>query len=123
MSWIDLAAAISSNRHSRHICVTASIDQLDFLHPIRVGDTVIVRACVYYAGRTSMIVGVTIDSEDYRTGKRTNAATCNLTFVALDQDGKPVVVPEVRPETEEEKTRHEEARQQRERLKQDARSR
>lgn len=119
MAWVDLAASIAASRHSRRVCVTASMDQLDFHHPIRVGHIVILRATVNYVGRTSMEVGVRVDSEDPLTGQHTYAATAYMTFVAVDDAGKPVTIVPIRPETDEEKRRYQEAEQRRrDRLKQ-----
>ncbi len=114
MSWVDLAAAIAASRHSHRICVTASMDQLDFLHPIRVGDIVNLKASVNCVGTTSMEVGVRVESEGTRSGKRTYAATSYLTFVAVDEKCRPVKIPQIQPETEEEKRRYEEAKKRRE---------
>ena len=113
MSWIDLAAAIAASRHSRQICVTASMDRLDFLQPIRVGDIVILKATVNFAGSSSMEVGVRVEKEDPLSGKRTYAATSYLTFVAVDKQGKPVKVPPLEPESEDERRRFEEASERR----------
>jgi len=113
MSWCDLAAAIAASRHSHRVCVTASMDQLDFIHPIRLGDAVILKATVNFVGRTSMEVGVRVESEDPLTGKRIYAATAYLTFVAVDDAGDPVAVPPVRPETEDEIRRFQEAEERR----------
>lgn len=117
MSWIDLAAAITASRHSRQICVTASMDRLDFLEPIRVGDNVILKARVHYTGKSSIEIGVNAEKEDPRTGQRTHAATCYLTFVAVDEAGQPVAIPQILPETPEEKRRFAEAEQRREAFK------
>lgn len=123
MAWVDLAASIAASRHSRRVCVTASMDQLDFHHPIRVGHIVILRATVNYVGRTSMEVGVRVDSEDPLTGEHTYAATAYMTFVAVDEAGKPVAVPALLPESDEERRRYQEADQRRsDRLSQKKRS-
>jgi acyl-CoA hydrolase len=114
MGWIDLAAAIAASRHSRQICVTASMDRLDFHHPIRVGHIVILKATVNYVGSTSMEVGVRVESEEPLTGQRTFAATSYLTFVAVDEKGRPVTIPKLIAETDDEKRRCEEAKQRRE---------
>ena len=109
MSWIDLAAAIAASRHSHNVCVTASMDRLDFHHPIRIGDIVNLKASVNFTGRTSMEVGVRVEAEDPHTGKRTRAATSYLTFVSLDEAGRPVPVPKVVPDTPDEQRRYEAA--------------
>lgn len=114
MSWVDLAAAIAASRHSRRICVTASIDGLDFLHPIRVGDIVILKAAVNYVGRSSMEVGVRVESEDPLSGKRTYAATSYLTLVALDENHRPAKVPPLILQADEEERRYKDAKKRRE---------
>ncbi len=105
MSWIDIAGAISATRHARRIVVTASIDALHFLAPVRLGHFVHIRAAVNFASRTSMEVGVRVDSENPITGEFTHTATAYTTFVALDDHGKPIQVPSIVPETAEEKRR------------------
>ncbi len=114
MSWIDIAAAISAGRHARKVVVTASIDALHFVAPIKVGHVVHIRAMVNYAGKTSMEVGVRVDSENPVTGEVHHTAKAYLTFVALNEHGKPTVVPPVLAETPEEKRRFEQARIRRE---------
>jgi acyl-CoA hydrolase len=113
MSWIDLAASIVSSRHSRQVCVTASMDQLDFLQPIHVGDIVILKSAVNFTGRTSMEVGVRVEAENPLTGQRTYAATSYLTFVAVDKAGHPVAIPPILPETEIEKKRFQAGKERR----------
>ena len=114
MAWCDLAAAIAASRHSRQVCVTASMDELAFMAPIRIGDIVILQATVNFVGKTSMEVGVRVESEDPLSGKRTYAATSYLTFVAVDEKGQPTAVPPLQPETEDEQRRFKEAEQRRE---------
>jgi acyl-CoA hydrolase len=109
MSWIDIAAAIAAGRHSRRVVVTASIDALHFIAPIKLGHYVHIRAMVNYAGRTSMEVGVRVDSENPLTGEMTHTSTAYTTFVALDDHGRPALVPPLQAETPEEKRRMEEA--------------
>ncbi len=120
MSWVDLAAAIAASRHSHRIAVTASMDQLDFIHPIRVGDYVVLKSSVNFTGRTSMEVGVRAEVENPLTGERVYAASAYLTFVAIDELGKPTQVPQFIPENPEEERRNKAAqlrRQQRIELK------
>lgn len=105
MSWIDIAGSISAARHARGVCVTASIDALHFVAPVRLGHHVCIRASVNWAGRTSMEVGARLESEDPRTGTRTLVAKSYMTFVAIDDRGKPRRVPPVLPETADEKRR------------------
>lgn len=113
MHWMDIAAAIAAQRHSNCVCVTASVDELNFHQPIRLGEVVILRASVNRAFRTSMEIGVQVQTENQLTGERKTANTAYLTFVALDRNGQPATVPEVVPETSEEKRRYEEALQRR----------
>ena len=114
MSWIDIAGAIAAGRHARKVVVTASIDALHFVAPIRVGQVVQIKAMVNYASRTSMEVGVRVDSENPVTGEMNHNAKAYLTFVALDGNSKPTPVAPVLPESTEEKRRFEEAKKRRE---------
>jgi acyl-CoA hydrolase len=114
VSWIDIAGAIAAGRHARRVVVTASIDALNFVAPVKVGHVVHIRATVNFAGRTSMEVGVRVDSENPVTGEMRHTATAYTTFVALDDHGKPTPVPPVLPETPEEKRRFEQAKVRRE---------
>jgi len=113
MSWIDICAAMSAQRHARRVVVTASMDQLDFLAPIKGGELVSLRSVVNYVGRTSMEVGVRVEAEDTLSGERTHAASAYLTFVAIDERGTPVEVPRLVPQTADEKLRWEEAKARR----------
>lgn len=103
MMYVDNIAAISAMRHARQLVVTASIDSVDFLYPIKVGSSVCLEAIVTWTHHTSMEVFVKIITEDLMSSERTLCTTCFLTFVALGDDGKPVSVPKVIPESEEEK--------------------
>ncbi len=114
VAWIDLAAAICAKRHARQDCVTASIDDLHFLSPVRIGHVVILKASVNYTHKTSMEIGVRVDSEDPDTGERRHCASAYLTFVCVDKKCQPVPVPPVVPELPEEKQRFEEAKRRRE---------
>ncbi|KUP03916.1 acyl-CoA hydrolase [Bacillus coahuilensis m2-6] len=102
MAYIDDVASIAATRHARKPVVTASTDSVDFLEPIKVGDAVTLEAMVTYTGRSSMEVCVKVTSEVLLTGETSVAAISFLTFVALDGD-KTAEVPEIIPETEEEK--------------------
>jgi len=116
MAWIDVAAGMAAMRHARRQCVTASMDALDFIAPIRLGDLVNLKAMVNYVGRTSLEVGVRVEAEDPRVGERHHAASAYLTFVAIDADGHPVPVRPLEPSTPAERLRYDEAvarRQQR----------
>jgi acyl-CoA hydrolase len=107
MHWIDIAAAMSARRHAGRICVTASVDEINFDEPIRLGDVVKLYACVNRAFRTSMEIGVkTTRVED---DGEVVANTAYLTFVALDDNRKPMPVPALVPQTEDEKRRYNEA--------------
>ena len=114
MHWIDLAGALAAHRHSRNYVVTASIDHLDFLTPVRVGDLVILQSSVNRTFHTSMEVGVKVFVESYIKGARSHVSSALLTFVAVDRDGRRLPVAPVIPETEEEKRRYEEAGRRRE---------
>jgi acyl-CoA hydrolase len=109
MHLIDIAGAIAAHRHARSIVVTASVDNLDFLHPIRVGQLILLRARVTRAFRTSMEVEVKVHLEDFLTGERRQTSSAFVTYVALDQDGRPRDVPPLVPRTAEEKRRYREA--------------
>ncbi len=109
MSDLDQVASISAARHSRRECVTASTDSVDFLYPIRPTDSVCFESYVTWTGTSSMEVFVKIIAEDLKNGQRKIAATALLTFVALDENKFPTPVPEIIPETEEEKKLHETA--------------
>lgn len=114
MSWIDIAGAIAAGRHARRVVVTASLDALHFVAPVKVGHVVHIKASVNWAGRTSVEVGVRVDSENPVTGEMRHTATAYATFVALDEKGTPTPVPPVIPETSEEKRRFEQALKRRE---------
>lgn len=114
MSWIDIAAAIAAQRHSAKDVVTASIDQLNFIAPIRRGWVVNLRASVNFVSKTSMEVGVRVDAENPRTSEMFHTASAYMTFVALGSDGKPTIVPALIAETEAEKRRYIDAQKRRE---------
>ena len=113
MQWIDIAAAIASWRHTNRICVTASVDGLDFLHPIKVGEVVILKASVNRAFNTSVEVGVRVMKENPLTGERKHTNSAYLTFVSVDNDGKPMPAPPIKPVSKEEKRRYREAAERR----------
>ncbi|MFF2479601.1 acyl-CoA thioesterase [Paenibacillus sp. NPDC058071] len=102
MAYIDDIASIAATKHCRRSVVTASTDSVDFLHPIRPSDSVGLESFVTWSGRTSVEVFVKVVKEDLLSGERVVAATSFLTFVALDENKRPVPVPNVVPETEEE---------------------
>jgi len=113
MKLIDTAAAVVASRHARSNTVTASIDRLDFHHPVFVGDLLFFKAGLNMVGRTSMEVGVRVESENLITGEVRHTASAYLTFVALDKEGRPQSVPQLSLETEEEMRRNREARTRR----------
>lgn len=106
MAHIDDVAAIAAVRHCRKAVVTASTDSVDFLEPVKEGNSICVEAFVTYTHHTSMEVFVKAVAEDLLKGERKVCATAFLTFVAVDEDLRPVPVPEVYPETESEKMLH-----------------
>lgn len=109
MHLVDLAGATAAMRHARRPVVTASVDYMSFLHPIQIGQLVVLRSMVNRAFRTSMEVGVKVWVEDLKTGEVHHTNSSYLTFVALDDSGKPAPVPAAVPEDETEKRRWNEA--------------
>ena len=109
LGMLDRVGAVSAIRHSQRICVTASVDRVDFREPIHLGELVTMYASVNYAHRTSIEVGVRVEAENLLTGVRRHTNTCYLTFVALDDAGHPAAVPPVLPETDVERRRYGEA--------------
>ena len=109
MHLIDIAGALAATRHANSYVVTASVDYLDFRFPIQVGEFIILRASVNRVFHTSMEVGVKVFAENPLTGEQRHTSTAYLTFVALDANRKPHRIPEVIPETEEEKRRYRDA--------------
>ena len=110
MHWIDICAAISAQRHAGRVCVTASVDRIDFEAPAHVGEVLVLLASVNYAGRTSMEIGVKVYNEDRATGNRSHVASAYLTFVSLDPDTHtPRTVPRLISESAEEKRRCQDA--------------
>jgi acyl-CoA hydrolase len=103
MSDMDMVASISATRHSRKEVVTASTDSVDFLQPITQQDSVCIESFISWTGTSSMEVFVKVIAENLISGDRKIAATAFLTFVALDENGKPTQVPRIIPETDEEK--------------------
>src|SRR3954447_14235410 len=114
MHLVDLAAAMAAIRHARRPCVTASVDSLHFLHPVRIGQLIVLRSSVNRVFRTSMEVGVKVETETLMTGVKLHTCSAYLTFVALDEKGKAIAVPPVIPETEEEVRRFRQAEERRE---------
>jgi acyl-CoA hydrolase len=115
LAMMDKTAAVAAIRHARSSCVTASIDRVDFREPIHLGDLVVMHASVNYVGRTSMEVGVRVEAEDLQSGRRRHTNSCYLTFVAVDRNGRPIEVPELKPETPDEIRRYQAAVERRRR--------
>ena len=103
MHWMDIVSAIAAQKHSNRIVVTASVDNISFKHPIRLGNVVTLHARVTRAFSSSMEVRIDVDAEDVPSAHKFESNAAYFTFVALDKDGKPTDVPEVKTETEEEK--------------------
>jgi uncharacterized protein (TIGR00369 family) len=114
MKLIDTAAGIAASRHAGGPVVTASLDQMSFLHPVRVGNVVFIHAAVNDVGRTSLEVGVRVEAEVVVSGERTHTSSAYLVFVALDEHGQPRPVPALAPETDKERRRQAEAKIRRE---------
>jgi len=106
MKLADQAGAAAAIRHAGRICVTASIDRLDFLNPVNVGDLVTLKSSVNYVHRTSMEVGVRIEAENMMTGTVKHVASAYLIFVALDERCRPVPIAPVIPQSEAEQLRY-----------------
>ncbi len=115
LSMMDRTAAVSAIRHARNSCVTVSIDRVDFREPIYLGDLIVMRSSVNFAGRTSVEVGVRVEAENIITGTRRHTNSCYLTFVAVNAEGRPVELPLVEPETPDEKRRYAAAQDRRKR--------
>ena len=113
MHMIDIAAAIAASRHTNRVCVTASVDELHFHHPIKIGEVVTLKASVNRSFRTSVEVGVRVSKEDLLTGERKHTNSAYLTFVAIDEEGRPVLVPRLMPSTKEERRRFRDAARRR----------
>jgi acyl-CoA hydrolase len=114
MHWIDLAGAMAVHRHARSYAVTASVDHIDFLVPVQVGDLVILRSSVNRVFHTSVEVGVKVFVENYIADTAQHVASAYLTFVAIDAKGNRLKVPAVIPETEEQQRRYDDAGRRRE---------
>jgi acyl-CoA hydrolase len=103
LHWMDIAAAISAQKHCNNIVVTASVDNVSFRHAIKLGDVITIEAKVTRAFSTSMEVRLDVWAENIPSGTRVRSNDAFYTFVALNQEGKPISVPEIEPETETEK--------------------
>jgi len=113
MHLVDIVAAMAAIRHSRLPVVTASVDSFQFLHPVHIGELILLRSSVNRVFRSSMEVGVYVETENLITGKRVHTCSAYLTFVALGQEGRPAVVDPVLAETDEEKRRYRQAGERR----------
>src|SRR5215470_15358224 len=113
MQWIDVCAGVAAMRHARCGVVTASIDRLDFLSPVQVGEIVVLQAQVNYVSTTSMEVGCRVETEHMRTGERRYVTKAYLTFVAIDERGKPKPLPRLSLATDEDQRRHADAERRR----------
>jgi len=114
MQFIDLVGAVAASRHARAPVVTASMDHLDFVVPVRVGELLILKASVNRAFKTSMEVGVRAMVEEVREQRLRHVSSAYLTYVAVDRDGKGIAIPRIIAETEHQKRRYEEAGRRRE---------
>jgi acyl-CoA hydrolase len=113
MHLVDLAAALAAVRHARCAVVTASIDQMSFLHPVHIGQLIVLRSSVNRVFRTSMEIGVRVEVENLLTGHIKHTSSAYLTFVAIDKSGNRIPIPPVIPESEDEQRRFVEAEQRR----------
>lgn len=109
MHWMDICAAISAQKHSNRIVVTASVDNVSFKEPIKLGDVVTLRSFVTRSFNSSMEVHIEVHAENVPSAKKVKTNEAFFTFVAVDQGGNPIDVPEVTPETEEEKSYYDSA--------------
>ncbi|OGT92762.1 MAG: acyl-CoA thioesterase [Gemmatimonadetes bacterium GWC2_71_9] len=113
LGMMDRVGAVAAIRHAQQVCVTVSVDRVDFREPVRVGELVTMQASVNYAHRTSIEVGVRVEAENLLTGVKRHTNSCYLTFVAIDEQGRPVPVAPVIPESDEEKERYRKAERRR----------
>ena len=113
MHLVDMAGALAAARHARSSVVTASVDHMNFLHPVAIGRLIVLRSSVNRAFRTSMEVGVRVEVENLITGEIQHTCSAYLTFVALDREGRRVPIPPVIPETADEKRRYADAERRR----------
>lgn len=113
LALVDRVAAVCAIRHARRQCVTVSVDKVDFREPIHVGELITAFARVNFAGKTSMEVGVKIMAENVLTGEKRHTNSCYVTYVALDDNGRPTEVPPIMPESAEERRRYDRAAKRR----------
>lgn len=103
MHWMDIVSAIAGQKHSNSTVVTASVDNISFRSPIQLGNVVTLRAKVTRAFNSSIEIRIDVDAENIPEGKKVASNTAYFTFVAVDKEGRPVEVPEIEPENEEER--------------------
>jgi acyl-CoA hydrolase len=113
IAWVDLCAAICAQRHAGRPCVTASVDDLVFKRPVRVGQVVLLRARIAAVFRTSMEIEVIVEGEDTVTGERWPTLECRTTFVAVLDDGRPTSVPPLRLDSAEQRAAQDAAQERR----------
>ncbi len=113
MHLVDLAGALAAIRHARCAVVTAAIDHMNFLHPIHIGQLIVLRSSVNRVFRTSMEVGVRVEVENLVTGEIKHTSSAYLTFVTMDKSGNRIPIPPVLPETEDQRRRYEGAAERR----------
>ena len=114
LKWIDSTAGVVAQRHCGEYAAqvaTAVIDSVQFLSPAHIGDLIIFKASLNYTGRTSMEIGVRVEIENLRTGKKVHTSSAYLTFVAMDKNGRPIPIPSVIPVTKTEKRRFKEGKE------------
>lgn len=109
MYWIDICASLSAGKHNQRICVTASVDKVDFLHPVKLGDAVTLVSSVNRVFNTSLEVGVKVFAQNFMEGTVQHTNSAYVTFVSVDSQGKPLKATEALPETNEQKRRFNEA--------------
>jgi acyl-CoA hydrolase len=109
MQWIDVCGGVAAMRHATGAVLTASIDRLDFMSPVQVGEIVVLQAQVNYTARTSMEVGCRVETEDMHTGTRRYVTKAYLTFVAVDEHGRPRPIPPIELVSEDDRRRHRDA--------------
>ncbi len=113
LRYIDEVAAMVAFKHTRRNAVTVSIERMDFFAPVYIGNLLIMKSAVNYVGRTSMEIGVRVEAEDHLSGKTVHTGSCYLTYVALDDKGRPTEIVPVVPRTDREKRRYMEAEERR----------
>jgi len=117
LHWIDIVGALASTRYARKVVATVSIEGVDFRHPIRNGEMVMLNARVVWAGRTSIRVCVKVEAENMYTGETVITNNAVLTYVAMDESGNPCPVPKIKPVTEEDARCYDEAQAEYEKIK------